>query len=70
MSSPDANIADVNATNDTVTYAVDGANTSASADISLVKTISNPGVAPYTVVAGDELEYKLEIVNFWSSNLK
>ena len=63
VSSPDANIADLNATNDTVTYAVDGADNSASADINLVKTISNPGVAPYTIVVGDELEYKLEIVN-------
>ncbi|MDP1654083.1 MAG: SdrD B-like domain-containing protein [Rhodocyclaceae bacterium] len=58
VSSPDANIADTNPANDTVTYTVTGSISGDSADVRTLKTVS-----PATVAAGDVLTYTLEIVN-------
>ncbi|MEQ1663134.1 MAG: SdrD B-like domain-containing protein [Thiobacillus sp.] len=58
VSSPDANIADTNSANDTVTYTVTSSAPANAADLSVLKLAS-----PATVAAGDVLTYMLEIVN-------
>lgn len=58
VSSPDANIADTNPANDTVSYAVTGSIPGDAADIRVLKTVN-----PATVAAGDVLTYTLEVVN-------
>ena len=58
VSSPDANIADLNPANDTTTYGVDSSTGGDSADVSLIKTASLA-----TVAAGDVQTFTLEIVN-------
>ena len=58
VSSPDANIADTNAANDTITYDVTAEVGGNSADVSAVKT-----VAVATIAAGDIQTFDLEIVN-------
>jgi uncharacterized repeat protein (TIGR01451 family) len=58
VSSPDANIADTNPANDTITYGVTGSTGGNAADIRVIKTAS-----PASVAAGDVLTYSLEIVN-------
>jgi uncharacterized repeat protein (TIGR01451 family) len=58
VSSPDANIADTNPANDTVSYTVTGSTLADSADIRTLKTVS-----PATVAAGDVLTYTLEVTN-------
>ena len=58
VSSPDANIADLNAPNDTITFGVTGSSGGNSADISVVKTAS-----PASVIAGDIETFQVEVVN-------
>lgn len=58
VSSPDANIPDLNPGNDTATSTVTAGDPSVSADISLIK-----GRALATVAAGDVQTFTLEIVN-------
>ena len=58
VSSPDANIADLNPANDTITYGVGSSTAGDSADVSLIK---NASLA--TVVAGEVQTFTLEIVN-------
>mgnify|MGYP002072171265 CR=1 FL=1 len=58
VSSPDANIADTNPGNDTVTHGVTASVSNDAADLRVVKTAS-----PNPVAAGDVLTYTLEIVN-------
>ena len=58
VSSPDANIPDVNPGNDTTTYTGTGGDPSVSADISVTKSAS-----PATVVAGDPVTFTLSIRN-------
>ncbi|KPQ13824.1 MAG: conserved repeat domain [Rhodobacteraceae bacterium HLUCCO18] len=58
VGSPDANIADTNAPNDTTTFGLGVSTGPNSADISVVKSVVNP-----TLAAGDVQTYRLEIVN-------
>ena len=58
VSSPDANIADVNPGNDTTTYAVVGSIGDDSADVSIIKTATLA-----TVAAGDVQTFTLEVMN-------
>ena len=58
VSSPDANIADLNPGNDTANVLVTGSSGPDAADLRVLKTAS-----PGTVAAGDVLSYRLEIVN-------
>jgi uncharacterized repeat protein (TIGR01451 family) len=58
VGSPDANIADTNAPNDTVSFGLGVSTGPNSADISVIKTVLNP-----TLAAGDLQTYRLEIVN-------
>lgn len=64
VSSPNPNIADLNASNDTITYRVNGENAAASADIAVIKTIHHPGTPPDAVASGEYITYKLEVINF------
>lgn len=57
VSSPDANIADTNPGNNTVTYTVTGSTGPNSADIGVTKTASG------TVAAGDVLTYTITVTN-------
>lgn len=68
VSSPNPNIADLNPSNDSITYRVNGANPAASADISVVKTIAHPLLLglPTPSESGEEVWYKVEVVNFGS----
>lgn len=63
VSSPDANIADLNPSNDSITYRVNSAAAAAAADLQIVKTIHHPGTPPNAVAAGEMLTYKLEVIN-------
>jgi uncharacterized repeat protein (TIGR01451 family) len=58
VGSPDANIADLNAPNDTVTFGLGVSTGPNAADISVLKTVLNA-----TLAAGDVQTYRLEIVN-------
>ncbi len=58
VSSPDANIADTNPANDTITYDVTGSSVAGSADITVRKTAALP-----SVVAGDVQTFVIEVVN-------
>lgn len=62
VSSPDGNVGDPNGGNNTASYTVTSSTNPDAADISILKTITDP-VAPHTVPAGEELTYRLQAVN-------
>lgn len=62
VSSPDANVGDPNPGNNTASYTVSSSVPPEAADLRMIKTITDP-IAPHTVPAGEELTYRLQLVN-------